>query len=291
MSKSNAPTSHDGDGPGREFVQGLERGFAVIRAFHDARSLTIAEVASRTGLTRAVSRRYLLTLQSLGYVALRANQFSLTPRILDLGSTFLSSLNVANIAPPFMEALVEELHESCSVGVLDGKDVVYVARVPARRIMSINLVVGSRLPAHATSMGKVLLAALSPAALEAYFTASQLPSLTQHTITGENALRRVLDDVRKRGWAFSDQESELGVRTVAVPLFDHSGQIQAAINVSGHAGRVSMAEVRRRYLPRLLETAGQISMAMGARAPIGIARESAALKPVSGSAPRKARRR
>src|SRR5690349_951245 len=161
--------SHDvtPDPVSREFVQGLERGFAVIRAFHDQRSLTIAEVASRTALTRAVARRYLLTLQRLGYVGQYGNNFSLTPRILDLGFTFLSSLNVANIAPPFMEALVETLHESCSVGVLEGADVVYVARVAARRIMSINLVVGSRLPAHATSMGKVLLASLSPAGLDA----------------------------------------------------------------------------------------------------------------------------
>jgi IclR family pca regulon transcriptional regulator len=212
-----------------------------------------------------VARRYLLTLQTLGCVAQRGSAFSLTPRILDLGFTFLSTINVANVAPPFMEQLVESLHESCSVGVLDGPDVVYVARVPARRIMSINLVVGSKLPAHATSMGKVLLASLSPDALDAYFAAKPLRPLTKRTIVNENELREVLKEVRKRGWAFSDEESEIGVRTVAAPLYDHTDQVQAAMNVSGHAGRVSMTALRREYLPQLLECAQSVSRALGAR--------------------------
>jgi IclR family pca regulon transcriptional regulator len=263
---SALPAAEDAAEPvGREFVQGLERGFAVIRSFHDARSLTIAEVAARTGLTRAVARRYLLTLQTLGCVAQRGSAFSLTPRILDLGFTFLSTINVANVAPPFMEQLVESLHESCSVGVLDGPDVVYVARVPARRIMSITLVVGSKLPAHATSMGKVLLASLSPDALDAYFATKPLRPLTKRTIVNENELRGVLQEVRKRGWAFSDEESEIGVRTVAAPLYDHTDQVQAAMNVSGHAGRVSMTALRREYLPQLLECAQSVSRALGAR--------------------------
>jgi IclR family pca regulon transcriptional regulator len=253
------------DPGGREFVQGLERGFAVIRSFHDARNLTIAEVAGRTGLTRAVARRYLLTLQALGCVAQRGNAFSLTPRILDLGFTFLSTITVASVAPPFMEALVQSLHESCSVGVLDGADVVYVARVPARRIMSINLVVGSKLPAHATSMGKILLASLPSEALQAYLAAKPLKPLTKRTIVDESKLRTTLDAIRRQGWAFSDQESEIGVRTVAAPLYDHTNQVQAAINVSGHASRVSMSELRRVYLPQLLECAGQISLALGAQ--------------------------
>jgi IclR family pca regulon transcriptional regulator len=249
----------------REYVQGLDRGFSVIRAFHDARALTITEVAGRTRLTRAVARRYLLTLQTLGYVAQHGTGFSLTPRILDLGFTFLSTINVANVAPPFMERLVESLHESCSVGVLDGPDVVYVARVPARRIMSINLVVGSRLPAHATSMGKVLLAALPADALDAYFAGEPLHAMTKRTIVREQTLRQVLKQVRQQGWAFSDEESEMGVRTVAAPIADHAGQVQAAINASGHAARVSMKDLKKLYLPRLLECAQQISRALGAR--------------------------
>ena len=190
--------------------------------------------------------------------------FRLTPRVLDLGFTYLSTLDVANFAQQFMEKVVEKLHESCSVSVLDGHDCVYVARVPAKRIMSINLVVGSRLPAHATSMGKVLLASLSPTDLDAYFATASLARLTKRTICNETTLRKVLKEVRDRGWAFADQESEDGVRTVAAPIYDRTGQVVAAINVSGHAARVSMTELRRHYLPLLLDAARQISRALGA---------------------------
>lgn len=249
----------------REFVKGLQRGFAVIKAFSaDARVLTIAEVAARTGLTRAVARRYLLTLAELGCIVQNGSQFKLTPKLLDLGFTYLSTLDVTNFAQPFMEKVVEKLHESCSVSVLDGPDCVYVARVPAKRIMSINLVVGSRLPAYATSMGKVLLASLSSADLEAYFANATLTRLTKRTICDETTMRKVLKDVRERGWAFADQESEDGVRTVAAPIVDRTQQVVAAINVSGHAARVSMKELRQHYLPVLLDAAYQISGALGA---------------------------
>ncbi len=251
--------------PNREFVKGLQRGFAVIKAFSaDSHALTIAEVASRTRLTRAVARRYLLTLEELGCVVQTGSHFRLTPRLLDLGFTYLSTLDVANFAQPFMDKVVEKLHESCSVSVLDGGDCVYVARVPAKRIMSINLVVGSRLPAHATSMGKVLLASLSPADLDTYFATVKLQRLTKRTICDETTLRRVLREVRERGWAFADQESEDGVRTVAGPILDRERQVVAAINVSGHAARVSMKELRRHYLPVVLDAARQISSALGA---------------------------
>jgi len=251
--------------PSREFVQGLQRGFAVIKAFADrAPALTIADVAARTGLTRAVARRYLLTLAELGCVAQNGSQFRLTPRVLDLGFTYLSTLDVADVAQPYMERVVEKLHESCSVSVLDGHECVYVGRVAAKRIMSINLVVGSRLPAHATSMGKVLLAHLSPEQLDAYFTTASLTRLTKRTICDETTLRKVLRDVHQRGWAFADQESEDGIRTVAAPLFDRTHKIQAAINVSGHAARVSMTELRRAHLPVLLDAARRISIALGA---------------------------
>ena len=249
----------------REFVQGLERGFAIVQAFGaDRRRQTIAEVAQRTGLTRAVARRYLLTLQRLGYVVFQGGRFALTPRILDLGFTYLSTIDVADLAQPVMEEIASTLHESCSAAVLDGDEVVYVARVQAKRIMSINLVVGSRLPAHATSMGKVLLAYLSPEALERYLASANLRALTPQTITRPADLRRVLVEVRQRGWAFSDQESEMGVRTVAVPLFNHANQIDSALNVSAHAARVSMRDLKRRYLPVLQDGARRISRALGA---------------------------
>lgn len=251
----------------REYVQGLERGFAVVKAFSadGGRRLTVADVAGRTSLTRAVARRYLLTLQELGYVVHDGTHFALTPRILDLGFTYLATVDVANIAQPFMERIVHTLRESCSIAVLDGGEAVYVARVAAKRIMSINLVVGSRLPAHATSMGKVLLAYLAPAELDAYFAAGPRRRLTRRTIVDEPALRRALAQVRARGWAFADQESEDGVRTVAVPLFDRSMRVEAAMNVSGHASRVPMKELRGRYLPVLMEAATEISRALGAK--------------------------
>jgi IclR family pca regulon transcriptional regulator len=260
-----APAATPPRRPSREFVKGLQRGFSVIKAFSaDSHALTIAEVAARTKLTRAVARRYLLTLEELGCVVQNGSHFKLTPRLLDLGFTYLSTLDVANFAHPFMEKVVEKLHESCSVSVLDGGDCVYVARVPAKRIMSINLVVGSRLPAHATSMGKVLLASLSPSELDLYFGHVTLHRLTKRTICDETTLRRVLKAVRERGWAEADQESEDGVRTVAGPILDRERHVTAAINVSGHAARVSMKELRRHYLPVVLDAARQISRALGA---------------------------
>ena len=199
-----------------------------------------------------------------GRIPYDGTYFTLTPRILDLGFTYLATVDVANIAQPSMERIVHTLRESCSIAVLDGPDAVYVARVAAKRIMSINLVVGSRLPAHATSMGKVLLAHLAPAKLDEYFAAGPLRQLTDRTIVDETALRKALDQVRTRGWAFADQESEDGVRTVAVPLFDRNMQVQAAMNVSGHASRVPMKELRGRYLRVLMEAAASISHALGA---------------------------
>lgn len=249
----------------REFVQGLERGFAVIKAFsRQAPALAIVEVAEQTGLTRAVARRYLLTLKELGYVAQRGQRFSLTPAVLDLGFTYLSSMSVASTAQPFMERVVDTLRESCSVSVLDGRDIVYIARVPAKRIMSINLVVGSRLPAHCTSMGKVLLSALSPEALAAFFALGPLERRSERTICDQARLRKELSGVREVGYAFADGESELGIRTVAAPLVDRTGEVQAAINVTGHASRVSKKDLRRVYLPLLLEAAEGISRALGA---------------------------
>jgi len=251
----------------REFVRGFERGVAVIKAF-DVRnpSLTVTQVAERTRLTRAVARRYLLTLESLGYVTQNGPTFALTPRVLEIGFAYLSTITVADVARPFMLRVVEALQESCSVGVLDGEDVVYVARMPARRIMTTNLMVGSRLPAHATALGQVLLAYLPPPRLDAYFATATLQPLTDRTIIDETTLRRVLEQVRRRGWAENDEASEKGVRTVAVPLFDRTGEVVAAMNLAGHASRVTMRELRRDHLPILLGAAREISNALGARA-------------------------
>jgi IclR family transcriptional regulator, pca regulon regulatory protein len=253
--------------PRREFVQSVERGFAVIKAFSSqTESLTIAGVSRRTALSRAVSRRFLMTLGELGYVASDGGMFRLTPRVLDLGFTFLSTMRLPDVAQPVMEELVSTLHESCSVSVLDGQEIVYVVRVPAKRIMSIALAVGTRLPAYPTSMGRVLLAALEPVALDEYLAAATLRPLTPRTITDKAQLRRVIGQVRERGWASVDQEVEVGVRSVAAPIRDRTGRTVAAINISSHVSRVNLKELRGRHLPIVIEAAGRISAMLGAPA-------------------------
>lgn len=270
-----APGAADGEragGTGRrtDFVQSLDRGLAVIRCFSSEHpSLTLSEVAERTGLTRAAARRFLLTLQELGYVGSSGRQFSLRPRVLALGYAYLSSFSVSQIAQPHLEDLAEELHESCSVSVLDGDDLVYVARASANRIMTIALTVGTRLPPYPTSMGRVLLAHLPEADLDGYLGRTTLRRLTNHTITSEEELRAVLATVRARGWAAVDQELEAGVRSIAVPIRDSSRKVVAAINTSAHAARVPMRTLEREFLPRIQEAARQIDSELAARLTVG----------------------
>jgi IclR family transcriptional regulator, pca regulon regulatory protein len=257
--------SAEAESGGGEFVQGIDRGFRVIRSFgSDWNRRSIAEVAALTGLTRAVARRYLFTLLKLGYVTQFESDFALAPRMLDLGYTYLSTLKIPRVAPPFMDELVEKLHESCSISLLDGSDIVYVSRKEADRIMSINLVVGSRLPAYATSMGKVLLAYRSPRQLTAYLAAKPLRALTDRTVTDAAQFRKLIGRVREQGWAITDGDLEEGVRSAAVPIFDGSPEAVAAINVSVHAARVSVQELKKVHLPVLLETAARISRALEA---------------------------
>jgi IclR family transcriptional regulator, pca regulon regulatory protein len=253
-----------------DFVQSLDRGLAVIRCFSSERpSLTLSEVAERTGLTRAAARRFLLTLQELGYVGSSGRQFSLRPRVLALGYAYLSSFSVAQIAQPHLEDLAEELHESCSVSVLDGDDIVYVARASANRIMTISLTVGTRLPPYPTSMGRVLLASLPEAERESLLGRAILRKLTDHTIVDADRLRDVLATVRGQGWAAVDQELEAGVRSIAVPIRDSSGKVIAAINASAHAARVPMRTLEKQFLPRLLDAAGHINSELAARLSTG----------------------
>ncbi|MCW2995591.1 MAG: IclR family transcriptional regulator [Conexibacter sp.] len=248
----------------RQFVQSLERGLSVIRALSAAEPQTLSEVARVTGLTRAASRRFLLTLEQLGYVHLDGTRFSLTPRVLELGYAYLSSLTLPEVATPHLERLVEEIHESSSVSVLDGGDVVYVARVPTRRIMHVAISVGTRFPAYATSMGRVLLAGLEPVALDAALAATELRALTPETIHDEGALRAELARVRDQGWAIVDQELEAGLRSVAAPIHDRAGTVVAAINVSAHATRTGVEDVRTTLLPPLLATAAAIERDLAA---------------------------
>jgi IclR family pca regulon transcriptional regulator len=249
-----------------EFVQSIERGLAVIRAFdRDHARLTLAEVAKLTGLTRATARRILHTLEALGYARSDGRDFELTPRVLDLGYAYLSSMDLSSIAEPAMEALTQQTSEACSAAVLDGSEIVYVARVPTKRIMAISLGLGSRLPAHATSMGRVLLAALSREEVDALIGPGPLSALTSRTITKPADLHDELDRVRKQGWALVDQELEDGIRSIAAPLRNRSGRVIAALNISSHAGRVNLETIRREFLPALLQTTETINEQLARR--------------------------
>ena len=254
-------------GIGTDFVQSLERGLAVIRAF-DAEhpELTLSEVARVAGLTRASARRFLRTLCELGYVRSNGRLFALRPRVLELGYAYLSSLSLHEVAQPHLERLVSVLRESSSVSVLDADDVVYVARVPTRRIMTITISVGTRFPAYATSMGRVLLAGQSDEWLDGYFATVELRRLTARTVTDASALRAELLQVREQGWAFVDEELEEGLRAIAAPINDLSGRVIAAVNVSSPVSRGSADLVRREFLPHLLAAARDIEEDLSRRA-------------------------
>ncbi|TQM14155.1 IclR family transcriptional regulator domain-containing protein [Pseudonocardia kunmingensis] len=254
----------DGPAPRSEHVRSLDRGLAVIRAFdaeHPEQSLS--DVARRTGLTRAAARRFLLTLAELGYVRTDGKLFALTPRVLELGYAYLSSLSLPEVAAPHLEALVREVQESASVSVLDGADVVYVARVPTSRIMTVAITIGTRLPAFATSMGRVLLAALPPDERARLLSTAPARPLTERTITDPDALGRELDAVREAGYCVVDQELELGLRSISVPVRDRNGEVVAAANVSTRAGS---RDVVRDVLPALRACAAAITADLAAGA-------------------------
>jgi IclR family transcriptional regulator, pca regulon regulatory protein len=239
-----------------EFVRSLERGLSVIRAFNaEHPELTLSGVAKITGLTRAAARRFLHTLVDLGYMRSEGNKFALRPKILDLGYAYLSSLSLPEVAMPHLEQLAENVHESSSVCVLDGDEVVYVARVPTKRIMTVTISVGTRFPAYATSMGRILLAAQGEQWLNGYFASVKLRMLTPYTIADPGELRAELQRIRGQGWALVDQELEEGLRSIAVPIHDSSGHVIAAMNVSTHTSRHAAASVADTFLGPLLHTA------------------------------------
>jgi IclR family transcriptional regulator, pca regulon regulatory protein len=240
------------------YVQSLDRGLAVIRAF-DAEHprLTLSDVARRTGLTRAAARRFLHTLVDLGYVAADGRLFALRPRVMELGYAYLSALGLPEISRPHLERLAAAVGESASVSVLDGTDITYVSRVASRRIMSVDLGVGTRLPAYATSMGRVLLAGLPEDEVEEHLGA--LAALTRYTITDREQLVAELARVREQGWAIVDEELEEGLRSLAAPVRDRDGRVVAAVNVSTAARRGSATTMLAETLPHLLATAEAIS--------------------------------
>nr|WSY50197.1 helix-turn-helix domain-containing protein [Streptomyces sp. NBC_00886] len=241
------------------FVRSFERGLAVIRAFDAENSeLTLSQVARSCDLTRAAARRFLLTLADLGYVHTDGRMFRLTPRVLELGYAYLAGLTLPQIAERHLEQLADRTRESSSLCVLDGDDVVYVARVPTRRIMAAAITVGTRFPAHLTSVGRVILAHLTDEEIEVRLSRVELLPLTARTLTSRSLLRAELHRVRRQGYAIVDQELEEGLRSIAAPVRDRGGVVVAAVNIPVHAGRTSLDSVRRELLPQLLTAVAAI---------------------------------
>jgi len=248
------------------FMSSLARGLAVIRAFsQQRRELTIAQLSHRTDIPRAAVRRCLYTLGKLGYVGTEDGRtYALRPRILALGHAYLSSTPLATAVQPLLDQISDELHESSSMAVLEGDEILYIARSSTTtRLMSIDLGLGSRLPAYCTSMGRVLLADLPPAQLDRYLSRVKLTRLTNRTVSTTAELKRVLAEVRRDGYAIVDQELEIGLRSIAVPVKDYRGRVAAAINISVQAARVSSAEMEKTFLPALRAAADELGMLAG----------------------------
>ena len=239
-------------GGDRDFVASLEKGLLVIEAFDASRPrLTLSDVAKLTGITRAAARRYLLTLTRLNYADFDGRYFTLSPRILRLGYAYLSSASLSARVQPFLEQISEATGESSSAAILDGDDIVYIARSATRRIMSIGLGVGSRLPAYCTSLGRAILAYQPEEAIEAYLRRVRMEARTPKTVTDKTEFRAVLEATRAQGYALVNEELEFGLRSIAVPVVQKSGQVTIALNLSAQAGRVSADEMRERFLPSL----------------------------------------
>jgi len=251
MTKMDMDQRGTGD---RDFVASLEKGLAVIEAFDaNQQRLTLSDVAKLTGITRAAARRYLRTLTKLNYADFDGRYFSLSPRILRLGYAYLSSTSFATRLQPFLERISEQTGESSSAAVLDGDEIVYIARSATRRIMSISLGVGSRLPAYCTSLGRAILAYQSPGELEDYLQRVRLEARTPKTITQRAELLAALAAARAQGYAMVSEELEFGLHSIAVPLIQKDGKVSIALNVSAQVARVSEAEMKEQFLPALRE--------------------------------------
>ncbi len=243
------------------FMTSLARGLAVIRAFSDSRrSLTIAQISQKTGIPRAAVRRCLHTLKQLGYADSEVNNFSLRPKILTLGYSYLSSTPLTVSAQPYLNNISRTLGESCSLAVLDDNEVLYVARSATSRVMSVALNTGSRLPAYCTSLGRAMLAHLPDDQLKAYFEKVKLRALTDKTVVSQKRLREILAGVREHGYAVIDEELEVGLRSIAVPVRGASGNVLAALNVGAQAARVSRKQMEEEILPVLLRGAQELSV-------------------------------
>lgn len=256
----------DGDHGGlnpRDYVSSLARGLEVFRAFNRTRrQMTLSEVAAETGNTRAGARRILLTLVQEGYAVADGKLFDLTPQVLELGYSVLLSKGVWDIARPFINHLSEEIQESVSAAILDKFEVVYVSGTQYHRIISVGITIGARYPAHATATGRVLLAAQPQEMWPGIIQNIPLSALTRHTVTDRKEFRRILEDVRDKGWCIVDQELEIGLASIAVPLRNNVGDLVGSINVGVPIVRMSVPEMEEFILPRLIDTAAKISQAL-----------------------------
>ncbi|WP_299051844.1 IclR family transcriptional regulator C-terminal domain-containing protein [uncultured Nocardioides sp.] len=249
-----------GRGAGPDFVEALARGLDVLRGLGTAHtSMTLSEVAESTGLARPTARRLLLTLTELGYVRADGGSYALTPRVLDLGTAYVSSLGLWDIARPHLEALVARTGESSSMAQLDGSDIVYVARVAVPKIIALRVEIGTLFPAPQTSQGKVLLAALAPDELERVLATPSRAGLPPYIGRSPERLAEELTEVRARGWALADEELAPGVRSAAVGVRDGTGTVRAAMNVTVHAAETSRERLVDEHLPLLVRTAGDVS--------------------------------
>ena len=243
-----------------DFIESLARGLDVIRAFQPRQPvMSLSAVAAATGLARPTARRIVLTLEQMGYVRAVAGGFELTPRLLELGMSYVLSRNLWEVARPHMERLVARTHESSSIAQLDGSDIVYVARVAVPKIVALAVTVGTRFPAMQTSLGKVLLAALPPEEAERVLAEPSRSGITPRAVPGTEERAAILREVRARGWALTDEELAAGIRSVAAPLRDGDGRVIASLNVNTHAAETPVEVLTGEYLPLLLQAAGAIS--------------------------------
>lgn len=258
MSDVTIPDQVSGD-----YVNSLARGLEVIRAFTRSKpSMTLSEVADRTDMHRAAARRFLLTLVHEGYVETNGKHFRLAPKILELGFSALASMDIWEVAQPVLDELSKKLGESCFAAVLDGGSAIYVARAASRRVVNVGINVGSRAPAHAVSTGRVLLSGLSEQELDDYLAGVKLEKFTPNTVTSKVKLRGIIEETRRQGWSIVDQELEVGLRSISVPIRDRAGNVIAAVNVCCPSPRVTPEEMRTRILSELLESAQRISLAL-----------------------------
>src|SRR5262245_52219684 len=248
--------THTTEIPSRSYVESLARGLAVMRAFREQSDrLTLSDVSRITGLSRATVRRSLLTLEALGYAVSSGRYFSLSPQVLTLAQAYLSSSPVPRVAQSFLERVSEQLGESCSLSILHHDEVIYIARSTRKRIGSLHRDVGTHLPAHCTSMGRVLLAALSDNELDAFLAKAHLESFTRYTITDKDELRAVLEKVKRSNFCLVDEELEIDLRTLAIPIQNASGRVIAAMNVGARASQINRKQMLEVFLPVLRDAA------------------------------------